>query len=105
MQRFNDDRLTKWMNDNYKYVFYTSLTDNYQIKAMDFMHNSATQIRNIRDIFGLIIKEQIAIYFQGHNRSTTDDIVQFMADCLDMMSLMSNIIGRNAVENLCDNVC
>ena len=105
IDRFKDDSMKIWMDDVYKYVYYTWFDgETKKINAMDFNKYSGTNIRNYGDIFGMIIAEQIGSYFQGHNASTVTDITQYMGDMMESFNFIPNIIDRQQIDRICQSI-
>merc|ERR1711879_589493 len=46
-------------------------------------------------------KEQISCYFEGHNQSTTVDIIEFMTDSNHRFNVLPYIMSRNDIEIIC----
>merc|ERR1711879_1022230 len=49
-------------------------------------------------------KEQISCYFEGHNQSTTVDIIEFMTDSNHRFNVLPYIMSRNDIEIICQFV-
>jgi len=95
--------MKEWMDDVYKYIYYTSFEGKTKtINASQFNEYSGTNIRGYYDILKMIINEQIGSYFQGHNVSTVNDVVQYMGDIIESFNFLTvNLIDRQQIDTIC----
>eukprot|EP01083_Nonionella_stella_P089839 250861_1 len=100
--KFSDTSLKEWMDDVYKVIFYTYYGSEYKIRLMDFNKHSETNVECKLDIFKLIINEQVSSYFRGHNQSTTTDIIQYMANKVQLLPFVAYFVDRNGLERACE---
>ena len=99
--RARDEALNEWMDGVYKKVFYTQSDPEYRITARDVSNHSQSTLRDLQSVFDLMVREQISKYFEGHNQSTTRDVIQYLTDTVERVNVLSYIVSRNDIEWCC----